>query len=218
MMKTSQDFNPFASEFTSYGYQDVGRGSKSEPTSTSGSSRTKTKKIVLIVFCVSLILMFVSITASVLTVYSARKDAVESMNSFNESMSTVSTVFSSESILGSLRDESHRRGGDEKLALGVAADRGRLVADRDSSLHPDMKNTEAGLEVLDYFALCDAMRVIPQSLPGLDSAYNSCEDLSTTAVDMVEDINRFNNLSDSIVGVMTVGVVDTSPLPDVTRP
>lgn len=218
-IKNSFDYNPFGDEVSStYGYSNVEeerhiqRGLQENKDDTN----TKMTSMLKIVLSIMITLLVLSIVVSAAIIKSSRDKALDAMKEMNTSMSTVSSVFQSQELIGKLRDQSREYGGDEKNALEVAADMGREVAKNPKQLTKEMTNSEAGIAVVPYYSLCDAMKLVPLSIDGLDTARSSCETLDVSAREMMSQISKFNNLSNSFAGFMSLGLVNKTPLPDVT--
>ena len=218
-IKSSFDYNPFGDEVSStYGYSNVEedrhiqRGIKEDQDDTN----KRVTSMLKIILSIMITLLALSIVVSAATIKSSRDKALDAMKEMNTSMSTVSSVFQSQEIVGKLRDQSREYGGDEKNALEVAADMGREVARNPKQLTKEMSNSEAGMAVVPYYSLCDAMKLVPLSIEGLDAARSSCETLDTSAREMMMQISKFNRLSNSFAGFMSLGLVNKNPLPDVT--
>lgn len=221
-LKNSFDYNPFGDEISStYGYKNVENQkyikNLDDIDDDMNSSDRKMSKVLKIGIAFLSIVLFLTIVFSSFLIKSARDSALDSMKSMNTAMDTVSSVFKSEEIVKTLREQSGQYGGDQKAALEVATEMGKKVADDPKQLTKEMSNSEAGMAVVPYYSLCDAMKIVPLAIGGLDTARSSCETLDVSAREMMSNITTYNNMATSIAGMMTFGLVRTDTLPDVTK-
>lgn len=215
MSTTSFESNPFGDNHSTYygGFEPIDFPEKK----SSRILKRGSKKVSYATFAivVSLLVLVVAYVIDCVVVHNMSKEAKLSIVSMNHSMENVSEVFDNEELLGALREQSHLRGGNEKLALSTAADFGRKVSDDPQTLAFDMNNQEAALAVVNYYALCESMDKIPNGTPGVDDGVKACQELSDTAMTMMSNIKKYNSVADSVAGKIVVP--EKKALPDVTQ-
>lgn len=222
MSEGSFRFNPFGDELSSgFGYDNVEDFKYLQIDDEEDSSKrslSNTMKIVLAVNGIALIILLVALVVNVMSMNAARNTALQKMSETSKAMQTVQTVFSSSSVATILEEESKGQtySEQEKEALGEASGIARKVEDFEPVISPGMPNRKAGVNATPYFRLCELMEQAPGNIEGLDSAYSSCDSLAEVAVDMVREVVRFNAMVTGFGKYLSFGVVDTTPLPDIS--
>lgn len=179
---------------------------------------TKEKKDWVKVTLILVLVALVSILVGNFMVSNTQQQrALDSMSDFNTAATDVHRSFSENAAITKFKNVENDESldGDVRQAGKIVSSLGQqLRGGSYSTITADTSSADAAETVLPYYAICDSVDMIhPHSDAG---EYKSlCNDFSTIALTMMDEVQKFNHLKTGISGFLNPTLGDI--LPDVTQ-
>lgn len=210
--------NPFGDKYSTYFKYQSRDKAFSIGEESSGKNLNSVLTIVGSLFILVLALvLFIANT----TLYSARNKAEITVSEFNTQTMHMYDVMQDSEMLKSLEKESEDNDADKtssssaylikqmKKIMDDEYDDGKI------GVSEGMSTTQAIQNVAPYFATCDAVSSVNESLPSMQTLRESCRSYADASNDMMQAIIRYNYLSqESIIGSISFG--NNKKYPDIT--
>lgn len=198
-------YNPFGSTENQYSYNSI-------PVS-SGSKKSHWKSILTIFVIACIIIAYAIIFAAV---EQSKKETDNSIDEFNSSLVSVHDSFSDPQLPQDLRDkadEMEEKIGKEDMSVKSTRILSNVIGHLDSSSPTFDKHGERekeAVKIAPYYAACD---ISTYSLEVDTIDYKGmCKEFTDTANSMMNDIRKYNDMSQGFMGKMTF---HTDPYVDV---
>lgn len=207
--------NPFGDENSTYfKYQSRDKAfAKNDTKKKTEKSFTKYLNPILRSLLYLFILMIAFILFSInAIIYNAKTEAEKNVAQFNAQTVTVYDSLDDKQLIDTLKTESEKREDKaDSAASSVVILKMKEIIDEEYiagrvGVKEGMSTTQAIQNVAPYFATCDSVKTVDQSLPNMQSVRNACSIYETDANKMMDSIVRYNYFSkESIIGALAFG-------------
>ena len=206
--------NPFGDENSTYFRYDE-RDKASEVKKVDDTNKNKFVKYLNPVFK-ALLYLFILVVSFILfsinaIIYNAKNDVEESIVKFNTDTISVYNNLDNRDMIDSLEEESKNKNNPESAESSFVVLQMKQIIDEEYvagrvGIKEGMSTTQAIENVAPYFAVCDSLKYVDNSLPNMQELRRICLEYEDSANTMMDSIVKYNYFSkESIIGVLSFG-------------
>lgn len=206
--------NPFGDENSTYFRYDE-RDKAFEVKKVDDTNKNKFVKYLNPVFK-ALLYLFILVVSFILfsinaIIYNAKNDVEESIVKFNTDTISVYNNLDNRDMIDSLEEESKNKNNPESAESSFVVLQMKQIIDEEYvagrvGIKEGMSTTQAIENVAPYFAVCDSLKYVDNSLPNMQELRRICLEYEDSANTMMDSIVKYNYFSkESIIGVLSFG-------------